>query len=61
MIPKILHQIWIGPKAAPSNLMRSWKEKHPEFEYILWNEDEIQRRGLSFTCQKQINDIAEII
>jgi len=60
MIPKILHQIWIGPKPAPSNLMRTWKEKHPDFEYILWNESEIQRRGLSFTCQKQINDIAEI-
>jgi GT2 family glycosyltransferase len=60
MIPKILHQIWIGPKPAPSNLMRTWKEKHPDFEYILWNEAEIQRRGLSFICQKQINDIAEI-
>lgn len=60
MIPKILHQIWIGPKPAPSNLMRTWKEKHPDFEYILWNEAEILERGLSFICQKQINDIAEI-
>jgi GT2 family glycosyltransferase len=60
MIPKILHQIWIGPKPAPSNLMKTWKEKHPDFEYILWNEAEIQRRGLSFTCQKQINNIVEI-
>ena len=60
MIPKILHQIWIGPKPPPSNLMRTWKEKHPDFEYILWNETEIQRRGLSFICQKQINDIPEI-
>jgi len=60
MIPKILHQIWIGPKPAPTNLMNTWKEKHPNFEYILWNEAEIQKRGLSFLCQKQIADIPEI-
>jgi len=35
-IPKILHQIWIGPKPAPTNLMHSWKDKHPDFEYIYW-------------------------
>jgi mannosyltransferase OCH1-like enzyme len=60
MIPKILHQIWIGPKPAPINLMNTWKEKHPDFEYILWNEQEIHKRGLSFVCHKQIDDIPEI-
>ena len=33
-IPKIIHQLWIGPKPAPINLMNTWKEKHPDFEYI---------------------------
>jgi mannosyltransferase OCH1-like enzyme len=59
-IPKILHQIWIGPLAAPSNLMATWREKHPEFEYILWNEAEIEKRGLQFECEKQIEIIGEI-
>lgn len=59
-IPKILHQIWIGPKPAPTNLMNTWKAAHPNFEYILWTEAEIERRGLSFVCQKQIADIPEI-
>ena len=28
-IPKIIHQLWIGPKPAPSKLMQTWKEKNP--------------------------------
>ena len=60
MIPKILHQIWIGPKEPPTKLMETWKEKHPGFEYILWNEQEIHKRRLHTSCQKQIHEIAEI-
>jgi len=59
-IPKILHQIWIGTKPAPTNLMQSWKDKHPDFEYIYWTEDEIVKRGMSFECTKQIDMISEI-
>ena len=33
-IPKIIHQLWIGPHPVPTTLMDTWKEKHPEFEYI---------------------------
>jgi glycosyltransferase involved in cell wall biosynthesis len=58
-IPKILHQIWIGPKEAPTNLMKTWKEKHPDFEYILWNEHEIRNR-LILRCHEKINMISEI-
>jgi mannosyltransferase OCH1-like enzyme len=59
-IPKILHQIWIGPYPAPTNLMRTWKEKHPDFEYILWNEEEIQRRRLSLECFRQFDMMGEL-
>jgi hypothetical protein len=59
-IPKIIHQIWIGPKPAPLHMMLTWKEKHPDFEYILWNETEIQRRNMTFECQEQINQMPEI-
>lgn len=58
-IPKILHQIWIGPKDAPTNLMKTWKDKHPDFEYILWNEEEIRNR-LILRCHEKINMISEI-
>ena len=60
MIPKILHQIWIGPKPAPTNLMKTWKEKHPYFEYILWTEQVIHDRRLQLTCVDKINLIPEI-
>lgn len=59
-IPKIVHQLWIGPKHAPTNLMQSWKDKHPDFEYILWTELEIEKRNMQFQCSKQIADIQEI-
>jgi GT2 family glycosyltransferase len=61
MIPQIIHQIWIGDQAqAPLKWMKTWKAKHPEFEYIFWNEDEIAKRGMTFECQKQIDLIPEI-
>ncbi len=47
-IPKIIHQIWIGPKPRPSKFMETWAKKNPDFEYILWNEDEFQKRGIVF-------------
>ena len=59
MIPKILHQLWIGPKNPPLNMMNTWKEKHPGFEYIFWNEDEIEKRNMTFQCQKEIDEMSE--
>ena len=59
-IPKIIHQLWIGNKPAPIKLMNTWKEKHPDFEYIHWNEEEFVKRGFTFKCQEKIDDIEEI-
>lgn len=59
-IPKIIHQIWIGPKQRPYVLMDSWVTKNPDFEYILWNEQEFLNRGIVFECQTQIDAIEEI-
>lgn len=59
-IPKIIHQLWIGEKPAPTNLMKTWKEKHPDFEYIFWNEDEFKKRHMTFRCQSKIDEIEEI-
>lgn len=57
--PKIIHQIWIGPKPAPTNLMQTWKDKHPDFEYILWTEAEFEKRGMTFRCAEKIELIQE--
>ena len=60
VIPKIIHQIWIGPKPRPSKFMDTWKNKHPDYEYIFWNEYEICKRGLELRCISKINDMSEI-
>lgn len=42
MIPKIIHQIWIGPKKAPE-FMHTWEDNHPDYKYILWDEERIEK------------------
>ncbi len=61
-IPKILHQLWIGPKTPPTTLMNTWKEKHEAdgFEYIRWTEDELIKRGFKSQLQNRINEMEEI-
>jgi len=59
-IPKMIHQFWIGPKPAPLKMMQTWRDMHPDCEYILWTEEEFVRRGITFRCTPQIDLIAEI-
>ena len=61
-IPKIIHQIWIGPKTPPTRLMDTWKNKHEKqgFEYIRWTEDEMKKRGFTSQLQNKIDDMVEM-
>jgi len=39
MIPKIIHQIWLGDKnKMPVDLMKTVRDKHFDWKYILWTE-----------------------
>lgn len=43
-IPKIIHQIWVGSNPIPEfaqELAESWKNLHPEWQYILWTNENI--------------------
>jgi mannosyltransferase OCH1-like enzyme len=42
MIPKIMHQMWVGPKPAPMSLIQTWRDAHSSWEHILWNEDTLR-------------------
>ncbi len=47
-IPKIIHQIWLG-SPLPKKYYRwqkSWQKNHPDWEYKLWNEKDIEEFGL---------------
>ena len=60
MIPKIIHQLWIGPKPAPTKFMDTWKEKNPDFEYIRWSEEELVKRNMVIECKNRVNEMEEI-
>lgn len=49
-IPKIIHQIWLGPKEPPQWCIDSWKinyiNENPEWLYKLWTEKEIENLDL---------------
>ncbi|MFV0329291.1 MAG: glycosyltransferase family 32 protein [Dysgonomonas sp.] len=61
-IPKIIHQIWSDKyKPLPpfcSVLAETWKEKHPDWMYILWNDkmmDEFVQKEYSQYCDAYNN------
>ena len=47
-IPKIIHQIWLGSKVPEQylQLMRTWQEHHPDWDYILWTDEMIEQLNL---------------
>ena len=60
MIPKIIHQLWVGPKKPPHDLMKTWRDNHPDWEYMFWNEESIKEHfpnGLY--NQKQYDEMPE--
>ena len=34
--------MWVGPKPAPMELMNTWKDSHPDWEYMFWNEETLK-------------------
>jgi glycosyltransferase involved in cell wall biosynthesis len=56
-IPKIIHQIWVGPKPMPTDLMKTWKEKHPDWEFILWDNERVA--SYNFKNRKHIDSCIE--
>ena len=62
MIPKIIHQLWIGPQPPPTKFMDTWKDKHEKegFEYIRWTEKEMKKRGFVSKLTRKVNDMSEI-
>ncbi len=44
-IPKRLGHVWIGPREAPEAWMATWREKHPHWDYTLYDNDYLRRTG----------------
>lgn len=44
MIPKIFHQIWLGPDSFPQEFemyQKTWIKFHPNWELMFWNEENL--------------------
>jgi len=41
MIPRVIHQVWVGNKERPDEWMDTWKKMMPNWDYVLWTEKEI--------------------
>jgi len=47
-IPKIIHHIWLGspfPERCKT-FQKTWQEQHPDWQYILWQEQDIENLNL---------------
>ncbi|MAW86962.1 MAG: hypothetical protein CMJ42_10580 [Phyllobacteriaceae bacterium] len=53
-VPLKLSHIWIGPKAPPLEWMKSWTDKHPDWEYTLYGNDHLNT--LSWETGPQIRE-----
>jgi len=58
MIPKKLHQVWLGDKEMPKEFVEytsNWRKLHPDWEYKLWTEETIsdkpQIKNLMDKCE----------
>lgn len=61
MIPKIIHQLWIGSKEPPFRLMNTWKNKHPDWDYMFWDENSLRQYFPSgLKNQKQYDEMQEL-
>ena len=44
MIPRILHQVWVGPDPMPQEFQdyrESWRRHHPDWEMRLWTDESL--------------------
>jgi hypothetical protein len=44
-IPKKLHVIWVGKEhERPTECINSWKDSHPDWQFRIWTEEDLDRR-----------------
>jgi mannosyltransferase OCH1-like enzyme len=53
MIPKIIHQIWVGDQSKrPDSLIQTWIDKNPSWQHKLWTDDNLPE----LICKKQFDE-----
>jgi Mannosyltransferase OCH1 and related enzymes len=54
IIPKIIHQIWIGSPLPEvfKKYMETWQELHPDWQYVLWTDEKVEKELFPLYNQK---------
>ena len=50
IIPKIIHQVWLGPASIPQNYryyLKTWSEYNPDWQIKLWTEKEVLKENFA--------------
>ncbi len=56
-IPKVIHQLWIGPLPAPMEMIQTWIDKNPTWKHVLWDEQRIREAyPKGFRNQRHIDE-----
>lgn len=55
--------VWVGDKPAPMKWINTWKDKHPDWEFMLWTNEDIFKGpevgGFSLFVTKRLNWVNE--
>jgi len=57
MIPKIIHHIWVGEIPPPIEWIKTWYQKHPSWDHILWDNEKVF--GRKWRNQKLVDHYRE--
>jgi len=52
LIPKVMHQIWLGPRNIPplyQNYINECKRLHPDWDFKIWRDEDIEKLGLEYS------------
>ena len=61
MIPKIIHQIWIGPVPPPQKLLDTWRDMNPGWEYRLWTNHKGWKNQAQIDAMREWNGKADLM
>jgi len=68
MIPKCFHFIWVGDESRrPDNCIRTWQEAHPDWEFRLWGNAELEghdwinARHMAAMAPRELNGVADMM
>ena len=68
LVPKLLHQISVGPNRPPVEWFQTWKDHHPEWNYRLWTNRDLHQQFWSnrehigrYMMQGRYNGVADLM